>query len=60
MYGSFKNNEKIKVRNYKQRFGPLTCIIGAHCAEGYAIIADSRITNEYETTIESKFSEFCS
>ena len=36
----------------------MTCIIGACCAEGVAIIADSRITKEYKSTINTKFHEF--
>jgi 20S proteasome alpha/beta subunit len=33
---------------------PLTCIIGAKCAEGFAIAADTRVLTEYEATNENK------
>lgn len=33
---------------------PLTCVIGAVCADGCAIISDTRVMREYEATNESK------
>jgi len=35
---------------------PLTCIIGAKCAEGVAMAADTRILREYEVSNENKVS----
>jgi 20S proteasome alpha/beta subunit len=33
---------------------PLTCVIGAVCADGCAIISDTRVMREFEATNESK------
>lgn len=38
----------------EQRREPLTCVIGAWCADGCAIVSDTRISRAYEATNESK------
>ena len=37
-----------------KRRKPLTCVIGATCADGCAIISDTRITRDAEASNESK------
>lgn len=44
----------INKEDNEQRKEPLTCVIGAWCADGCAIVADTRISRGYETTNESK------
>lgn len=39
-----------------KRKKPLTCIIGAKCADGCAIIADTRVLREFQSSNESKIS----
>ncbi len=41
-----------------KRHRPLTCIIGANCAEATVIVADTRILRGYEATNESKIRLF--
>ena len=43
------------IRYLSKRRQPLTCIIGAICAEGLVIVADTRIMRDLEATNESKF-----
>ena len=47
------NKHRLKYRYLKRR-KLLTCIIGAKCAEGTAIISDTRVMRQYEANNESK------
>lgn len=45
----------IPFRYLKNRRRILTCVIGAKCADGCAIVADTRMMREFESVNESKF-----
>src|SRR6266487_823612 len=53
------NQFMLKYRQQQQKSRRnMTCIIGALCAEGVVIVADSRSTNEFQTNLITKFHQF--